>query len=55
MKEVDIKLDYFKSTKGTHVYKTEEQGALIKSVYLSREAMPIAPPLDIEITVKYND
>jgi hypothetical protein len=54
MKHV-IELDYYKSTKHTHVYKTEDRTQAVQSVYVKRESLPIAPPTSIKLTVEYDD
>jgi len=53
--DTTIPLEYFKSTKGTHVYKTENRDAAITQVYIKRDALPIVPPQDIELTLKFTD
>ena len=47
---VEMKLS--KSTKGTHVYTSDNDDAPIKSVYVQRNSLPKEPPGEIEITIK---
>lgn len=46
-----IKLDFVKSTKGTHVYGTTDKAAAIQSIYIKKEGMPTATPA-ISITIE---
>ena len=55
MSNIQILMAYFKSTKGTHVYKTENPDAAIQSVYIKRDALPIVPPKGIQITLEFDD
>lgn len=48
---IKIVLTYFKSTKNTHVYKTDEEGAAVPSVYIKQGALPDKPET-IEVTIK---
>lgn len=48
---IKITLTYSKSTKNTHVYKTDEEGAAVPSVYIKRDALPEKPET-IEVTIK---
>lgn len=48
-----VLLAYFKSTKGTHVYKTENPDAAVTSLYVKRDSLPIVPPQAIELSLTY--
>ncbi len=48
-------LQYTKSTKRTHVYSTEEEGAAIKTVYIQGESLPKKAPTQITLTIEYDD
>ena len=48
---IKITLTYSKSTKNTHVYKTDEEGAAIPSLYIKRGALPDKPET-IEVIIK---
>ena len=50
-----IKMQFVKSTKGTHVYGGSTTEAHIPSVYIKRAALPTNPPASIEITIGYED
>jgi hypothetical protein len=43
-------LTYSKSTKNTHVYKNDEEGAPIPSLYIKHAALP-SKPAKIDITI----
>ena len=45
-----MKLD--RETKGTHVYKNEDEGAPIPSVYIKKSAFKGDPPATITIDIK---
>ena len=51
MKKV-IELTFSKQTKGTFVYSSDADGAIIKSVYLTRAEMPEVAPAAVTITVE---
>lgn len=53
MDKLTIGLEYYKSTKGTHVYKTDAPLAAISQVYIKRDALPIVPPSAIEIDLRW--
>lgn len=53
MDKLTIGLEYYKSTKGTHVYKTTIPTAAISQVYIKRDALPIVPPSAIEIDLRW--
>ena len=48
---IKITLTYSKSTKSTHVYKTDEEGAAVPSLYIKRAALPDKPET-IEVIIK---
>ena len=50
-----IKMQFVKSTKGTHVYGDSSPEAPIPSVYIKRAALPTNPPASIEITIGFEE
>ena len=46
-----IKLNYKKSTKGTHVYEDSTVDAPVPSLYIKRKALPEDPPKLLTITI----
>lgn len=51
MEPLKIELTLTKSTKGTHVYGDDREGAPIPTLYIKRAALPSPPPEKITITV----
>ncbi len=54
MKTKTIDMTYFKSTKGTHVYESDDD-ACIRTLYIKRTGFPAdapTPPQHITITVE---
>lgn len=49
--EISVKLDFKKSTKGTNVYSTDEEGAAVKTLYIQKDAMPMVPPKQFTVTI----
>lgn len=52
MKAIKTTLKFVRSTKGTHVYGNEEDGAPIKSQYIQRSAIEGEPPQSIVLTIE---
>lgn len=46
-----MKMKHVKSTKGTHVYADDREGAAIPTLYIKRESLPNPPPKEIEVSV----
>lgn len=55
MKDKPITLEYSKSTKGTHVYRDDNEDAPIPTLYIKRSALPAKAPEAITITVAYDE
>ena len=49
--DVKLTMSLAKSTKGTHVYKNDETGAAISSLYIKKEAFNKTPPKTILVVV----
>lgn len=52
---ITLEMTFKKSTKNTHVYEADFEGAEIPTLYIMRESMPDKPPADITVTVKLGD
>ena len=50
-----IKMNWSKSTKGTHVYANDEPDAPISSVYIKRSGLPSQAPATITLTIDFED
>jgi hypothetical protein len=48
--EIEIKMSYKKSTKGTHVYEAPDTA--IPSVYIRREHLPTPAPSGLTLVIK---
>lgn len=44
-----------KSTKGTHVYGTDDTEAVIPSLYVKKHGLPSVPPQKITVEITYED
>ena len=53
MAQQSIKLTLSKSTKGTHVYANDDEGAAVSTVYIKRSSLPQTPPPVIEMTITW--
>lgn len=51
-KSIKVKMSLGKSTKGTHVYKSEEKDTAISSLYINKESLSDKPPKMITVTVE---
>jgi len=54
MKKI-IKMDWTKSTKGTHVYANNEPDSPISSIYIKRSGLPSDAPGSITLTIDYEE
>jgi len=54
MKKI-IKMDWAKSTKGTHVYANNEPDSPISSIYIKRSGLPSDAPDSITLTIDYEE
>ena len=50
-----IKMDWSKSTKGTHVYSNSEPETPVSTIYIKRSALPDKAPGDITLTIAYDE
>ena len=48
-----LELKLVKSTKGTHVYGDDSEGAIIPTVYVKKTGLPSNPPETMTITLEY--
>ena len=47
-------MSFHKSTKGTHVYKAnEDDTCYVSMVYIQREELPKNPPQEITLTISF--
>lgn len=51
MHEIEIEMDYVKSTKGTHVYGDCTEKTPVPTLYIKRSALPIDYPKSIKVTI----
>ena len=50
-----IKMNWSKSTKGTHVYANDEPDTPVLSIYIKRSGLPSEAPAKITLTIDYED
>jgi len=48
-----VKMEWVKSTKGTHVYSNDEADTPVTSIYVKRNGLPTDPPAQISLTIEY--
>ena len=48
-----IKMDWTKSTKGTHVYSNNDAEAPVSTIYVKRSALPSDAPTTITLTLEF--
>ncbi len=48
---ISIRMEQDKETKGTYRYATQEEGAVVRTVYISKLAFPDGAPKSIEVTI----
>lgn len=53
MNTTTVELSLVKSTKGTHVYGSDQADAATQSVYIQRSALPEKPPATITLTLSW--
>lgn len=54
MKKV-IKMEWSKSTKGTHVYADNEPDTPVPTIYIKKSGLPAEAPRNITLTVEYDE
>lgn len=47
-----LELAYSKSTKNTHVYVDDKDGAPVPSLYIKRESLPTKAPEKLRVTIE---
>lgn len=50
-----IKMEWSKSTKGTHVYANNESDTPVPTIYIKKTALPQEEPKNIMLTIEYDD
>lgn len=50
-----ITMNWSKSTKGTHVYSSDEDDTPVSSIYIKRSSLPSEAPQNINLTIEYSD
>jgi len=53
--EKSIKMDWTKSTKGTHVYANNEPDTPVSTIYIKRSGLPDDAPKKISLTIEFED
>ena len=48
-----IKMEWIKSTKGTHVYANNEPESPVSTIYIKRSGLPSDAPGNITLTIEY--
>ena len=48
-----IKMEWLKSTKGTHVYSNDDPDTPITTVYIKRSGLPADAPDHVNLTIEY--
>lgn len=48
-----IKMDWTKSTKGTHVYTNNEPESPVSTIYIKRSGLPSDAPATITLTLEF--
>lgn len=51
MEPIELELEYVKSTKNTHVYGDDKEGAPLPSVYIKKGALPEKAPERLKVTI----
>jgi len=54
MKKI-IKMEWSKSTKGTHVYSNDESESPVSTIYIKRDGLPTEAPRNITLTIEYDE
>ena len=50
-----IKMEWSKSTKGTHVYASNEPDTPVPTIYIKKSGLPSEAPKSITLTVEYDE
>ena len=53
--ETVIKMDWTKSTKGTHVYANNEPDSPVSTIYIKRSGLPADAPKEIRLTIEFDE
>ncbi len=48
-----IRMEWVKSTKGTHVYANDEPESPVSTIYIKRSGLPPDAPHNISLTIEY--
>ena len=48
-----IKMDWTKSTKGTHVYSNNDPSSPVSTIYIKRSGLPSDAPTTITLTLEF--
>ena len=49
-----IKMEWSKSTKGTHVYANNESDTPVPTIYIKKNGLPAEAPRNITLTIEYD-
>jgi hypothetical protein len=50
-----IKMEWSKSTKGTHVYANNESDTVVPTIYIKKNGLPTEAPRNITLTLEYDE
>lgn len=50
-----IKMEWSKSTKGTHVYANNESDTPVPTIYIKKTGLPSEAPKNIILTIEYEE
>jgi hypothetical protein len=50
-----IKMEFTKSTKGTHVYANNDADTPVSTIYIKRNGLPSTPPATITLSLEFNE
>ena len=48
-----IRMEWVKSTKGTHVYANDESESPVSTIYIKKSGLPSDAPRNITVTIEY--
>jgi hypothetical protein len=54
MKKI-IKMEWSKSTKGTHVYANNDVDSVVPTIYIKKSGLPAEPPKTITLVIEYDE
>ena len=54
MKKI-IKMEWSKSTKGTHVYANNDSDTPVPTIYIKKNGLPQEAPKNITLTIEYDE